>query len=258
MINAFVTTFSGLPNVNLVLPPSAPLSELFSALYTRLSISEHPNLVLSTISGHRLSPTSSPLNSVTDGDYVSLRLTSQLCGGKGGFGSQLRAAGGRMSSRKKSQENSDSCRNLDGRRLRTVKEAKALAALLEVKPEMDKKQKEAAIARWKEVIEGAKRHEEGGDKKRFDDVEWLESLEGTTERTREACLVGLKALGLVAEDSSGESSGDEEEDVEDPSDVKGKKPVLSRISEVEERKPVVVRKFAGWEEEDESSDEEEA
>ena len=54
---------------------------------------------------------------------VSLRLSPRLRGGKGGFGSQLRAAGGRMSSQKTS--NNDSCRDLNGRRLSTIKEAKA-------------------------------------------------------------------------------------------------------------------------------------
>lgn len=49
-------------------------------------------------------------------------LSPRLLGGKGGFGSQLRAAGGRMSSQR--TDNKDSCRDLDGRRLSTVKEAK--------------------------------------------------------------------------------------------------------------------------------------
>jgi hypothetical protein len=53
---------------------------------------------------------------------VSLRLVPRMRGGKGGFGSQLRAAGGRMSSQK--TNNNDSCRDLSGRRLSTIKEAK--------------------------------------------------------------------------------------------------------------------------------------
>jgi len=76
--------------------------------------------------------------------FLNLRLSFPTCGGKGGFGSQLRAQGGRMSSRKKKNqgETNGSSRNLDGRRLRTVTEAKALAEYLVVKPEMDKKEKE--------------------------------------------------------------------------------------------------------------------
>ena len=58
---------------------------------------------------------------------VSLQLLPRLLGGKGGFGSQLRAAGGRMSSQKTS--NNDSCRDLTGRRLSTIKEAKKCVSL---------------------------------------------------------------------------------------------------------------------------------
>lgn len=58
---------------------------------------------------------------------VSLRLSPAMRGGKGGFGSQLRAAGGRMSSQK--TNNNDSCRDLSGRRLSTIKEAKRCASI---------------------------------------------------------------------------------------------------------------------------------
>jgi hypothetical protein len=54
---------------------------------------------------------------------IQLQLQPRLRGGKGGFGSQLRAAGGRMSKKGK-DENNDSCRDLSGRRLSTIKEAK--------------------------------------------------------------------------------------------------------------------------------------
>lgn len=54
---------------------------------------------------------------------IQLDLQPRLRGGKGGFGSQLRAAGGRMSKKGK-DENNDSCRDLSGRRLSTIKEAK--------------------------------------------------------------------------------------------------------------------------------------
>jgi len=65
---------------------------------------------------------SSLLQDEEGGNLVTLRLTPLMMGGKGGFGSQLRAAGGRMSSQKTS--NNDSCRDLSGRRLSTIKEAK--------------------------------------------------------------------------------------------------------------------------------------
>lgn len=61
-------------------------------------------------------------------DLVILRIVPRLRGGKGGFGSQLRAAGGRMSSQK--TNNNDSCRDLSGRRLSTIKTAKRCAHYL--------------------------------------------------------------------------------------------------------------------------------
>ncbi|WWC64214.1 uncharacterized protein I303_106822 [Kwoniella dejecticola CBS 10117] len=63
---------------------------------------------------------------------IELSVCARLVGGKGGFGSQLRAAGGRMSSGKAT--NMDSCRDLSGRRLGTIKEAQRQAELLESAP----------------------------------------------------------------------------------------------------------------------------
>jgi len=64
-------------------------------------------------------------NSSTTGGQQAIRcfgLTARLSGGKGGFGSMLRAQGGRMSSQKST--NTDACRDLSGRRIKTVNEAK--------------------------------------------------------------------------------------------------------------------------------------
>jgi hypothetical protein len=51
-----------------------------------------------------------------------LNLAIRLCGGKGGFGSMLRAQGGRMNAQKTT--NFEACRDLQGRRIKTVNEAK--------------------------------------------------------------------------------------------------------------------------------------
>ena len=266
MINTHITTFSGLPNLNIALPPATSLTGLFAEIYARLSLPPCTPLLLSTTSGRVLrSSPSTALSTLTPGVLLTLRLAAPLCGGKGGFGSQLRAAGGRMSSRKKSQENSDSCRNLDGRRMRTVKEAKALAAWLEVKPEMEKKEREERMQRWRDIVDAAERREEGGDKRRFDDVEWLEGLEEGKERTREAVLASLKAMGVVmeeGEDSSGESSGAEgnlEGSVSVSASSEAAKKVLAENKEPKAT-VVVERKFAGWDDEDDefmSDDDEE-
>lgn len=123
-----------------------------------------------------------------------------------------------MSSRKrKGQENNDSCRNLDGRRMRTVKEAKALAAYLEIKPEMDQKEKETRRERWEKVVENAEDKIKGGGKggsARFDDSEWLDQKEESRDKTREAVLKAMKLTGGIVPtrpglpDSGSSSSSD--------------------------------------------------
>lgn len=51
---------------------------------------------------------------------VTFNLSLRLLGGKGGFGSMLRAQGGRMNAQKTT--NFEACRDLQGRRIRTVNE----------------------------------------------------------------------------------------------------------------------------------------
>ena len=53
---------------------------------------------------------------------VFMNLTLRLLGGKGGFGANLKSAGGRMSN--KVSTNTDACRDLGGRRLKTLNEAR--------------------------------------------------------------------------------------------------------------------------------------
>ena len=113
-----IATYAPFPTLRLYLPRSTPFAAL-PALLSPLCPLDQQSLCL--FSGRSL-PTGT-----LDDDYVHLRLGVRLPGGKGGFGSQLRAAGGRMSSKR--TENKDSCRTLDGRRLSTVKEAERCVRL---------------------------------------------------------------------------------------------------------------------------------
>ena len=78
---------------------------------------------LSTLGGRYLAE-DSPLfdSNDTQSGPITFNLGLRLLGGKGGFGSMLRAQGGRMSSQKTT--NFEACRDLNGRRLKTVNEAK--------------------------------------------------------------------------------------------------------------------------------------
>ncbi|KAK5997086.1 hypothetical protein PT974_02438 [Cladobotryum mycophilum] len=203
VLNVFVSTFGGLglpPTLVLRVPPSTTISEFRDELDERLPAkAAESRLILTTLSNRQLPEISeAPISkylSTTEDDFLSLRLGLPLCGGKGGFGSQLRAAGGRMSSRKKQKDDNGSSRNLDGRRLRTVNEAKALAEYLAIKPEMEKKEKERRRERWEEIVELAERREaeiKSGGKGKLDG-KWVEDKEESNERTRLAVLAAMKS-----------------------------------------------------------------
>jgi hypothetical protein len=111
--------------LSLALPASTPLSSLSSHLAPYCPPAQQ---ALSYANGRPL-PLPLPRSALSSldgadkahGGFIALRLAVRLPGGKGGFASQLRAQGGRMSSNK--AQNTDSCRGLDGRRLSTIKEA---------------------------------------------------------------------------------------------------------------------------------------
>ena len=149
-------------------------------------------------------------------ELVTLRLSPRLLGGKGGFGSQLRAAGGRMSSQK--TNNNDSCRDLSGRKLSTIKEAKryvilytlaavlslinflSLAEYIEKEPERLAAKAEAERAKL-ETLEkklgidpkasGSTSEVASGRKHRFDDTEFLEESNQLKEGVRSAVSAAL-------------------------------------------------------------------
>ncbi|KAJ5715772.1 uncharacterized protein N7483_012953 [Penicillium malachiteum] len=207
-VNILLSSFPGLSlpsTLSFSLPPTSSISDLTdkvaSYLPTTLSLQ---SLILTTTNNKQILPSTEPLQSliVRDGESTTssllpIRLSVPLCGGKGGFGSQLRAAGGRMASKRKRNqgENNSSSRNLDGRRLRTVTEAKALAEYLAVKPEMDKKEKEERRQRWQAVVDMAERRQEeiknGGGREKIDG-QWMNDKEEMNEKAREAVLQAMK------------------------------------------------------------------
>ncbi|MCJ1251109.1 hypothetical protein MMC30_008340 [Trapelia coarctata] len=267
-INVFLTSFPGLnlpSTLSIPVPASTSISDLTTLLAACLP-SLNTRLILTTTSNRELSSSSplpiSTLLSNNDGDTIlPLRLSVPLCGGKGGFGSQLRAAGGRMSSKRKRNagENNGSNRNLDGRRLRTVNEAKALAEYLALKPDMEKKEKEARRKRWEQVVELAERREEeirSGAKGRVDG-KWVEDKEEAGERTREAVLaamksgeykdIGMKDVGLgTSVGSSGvASTGSDDEEIGGSSSAATTPPETSKGND----KPA--RTYFGFDDDDE-------
>ncbi|KAI0048948.1 hypothetical protein FA95DRAFT_1581969 [Auriscalpium vulgare] len=199
-----VSAFAPFPSLAFSAPSDSTIEDVYDECIARYDhLPASADLYLSPLSG--TAPSSSTLSSLSgDGaSLVTLRLVPRLRGGKGGFGSQLRAAGGRMSSQKTS--NNDSCRDLSGRRLSTIKEGKRLAEYLEQEPARKKAAAEAQRAKLEALerklgIDPKAGPSKGGvdepaplagKKHRFDDTEYLEQSRELVENVKSAVTAGL-------------------------------------------------------------------
>lgn len=126
-----VSTFTPFSTLCLSVPSDTLFDDLYDVLTEKYPELPNPHDLLLRPTSNFVPSAKTPLSSfLRDGvsHEISLQLLPRLLGGKGGFGSQLRAAGGRMSSQKTS--NNDSCRDLTGRRLSTIKEAKKFVSIV--------------------------------------------------------------------------------------------------------------------------------
>jgi hypothetical protein len=268
-VNLLITSFPGLGlprTLNIPVLANTRICDVLRAIYARLPPNIDSTLVISTTSNKLLrtsdeASVSALLSDNTD-TFLPLRISARLCGGKGGFGSQLRAAGGRMSSKKNRdrQEQNGSNRNLDGRRLRTVDEAKRLAEYLATKPEMEKKEKEERRKRWEAVIDAAEATEAkiksgkmGSNQGRLD-AEYVESKEAAEEKIREAVQKAMRDQMLMDERTGSESSA-EDRDEGSESDEQGNS--SSGQEQAGPSKASESRTFFGWDEEDDDMSEDE-
>ncbi|KIP10460.1 hypothetical protein PHLGIDRAFT_101108 [Phlebiopsis gigantea 11061_1 CR5-6] len=198
--SVLVSAFSPFPTLNV----SAPANTCYGDLYELLS-ERYPDLptndLLLTLHSGPIPSSETPVASLLDHGnrgLLTLRLIPRLRGGKGGFGSQLRAAGGRMSSQKTS--NNDSCRDLSGRRLSTIKEAKRLAEYIESEPARQKAEKEAKRAKL-EALErklgidpsnpSSSSEPLAGKKHRLDDSEYFNEHQEIVDKAKSAVAAGL-------------------------------------------------------------------
>lgn len=273
-VNILLASFPGLalpPTLSFSLPSTASVSDLKEKVASFLPPSlPLSSLFLTTTNNKQLTSSAQCIRSFlgSDGDSTStllpLRLTARACGGKGGFGSQLRAAGGRMSSKRKRNqgENNSSSRNLDGRRLRTVNEAKALAEYLAVKPEMDKKEKEERQRRWQAVVEVAEKRQDeikNGNGKGKVEGQWMEDKEEMNEKAREAVLQAMKdgdwtdslrdaILGGSSTSASDDGSEDDDMSSEDEESEGNGESSATGAAVPQKAAP---RKFIGFDDDDE-------
>jgi hypothetical protein len=112
-----INSFFEIPSQIFSIPENSDISNVFELLIDKFPFLESKKFHFIACNGKRISKL----------DYFSnfpiiLNVKVNCVGGKGGFGSQLKAQGGRMAALKTT--NFESSRDLSGRRLRTVNEAK--------------------------------------------------------------------------------------------------------------------------------------
>ncbi|KAG0273785.1 hypothetical protein BGZ95_010401 [Linnemannia exigua] len=127
-------------------------------------------------------------------------LSMRMAGGKGGFGSMLRAQGGRMNSQKTT--NTEACRDLSGRRIKTVNEAKKMAEYVRGEPERKKARKDELKRKIEEKLELADRPMR---KHRFEDAKFFDESEEQVEEVKSAVAAAIKE-SLKAGSGSGSTA----------------------------------------------------
>jgi len=124
-----------------------------------------------------------------EGDFSLVNINLRLLGGKGGFGALLRGAGTKAGQKK--NNNTDDCRDLNGRRMKDVKAEKELLDWFiaqkkeKREKEHEKKLKEAAAATAR-----ARREEPVA---RFEDPEYVKQLREAEDAISSSIEQGLKA-----------------------------------------------------------------
>ncbi|CAB3364007.1 Hypothetical predicted protein [Cloeon dipterum] len=127
-----------------------------------------------TVNGKRTS-----LRNVREGSVV--QVVPRVLGGKGGFGSMLRAIGAQI----EKTTNREACRDLSGRRLRDINEEKRLKNWINNKAELEKEQKDKKRKKLEKMVEEPKVE--------FKDSRYDEARSEMTEKVADALEHGLKA-----------------------------------------------------------------
>ncbi|XP_029538216.2 splicing regulator SDE2 [Oncorhynchus nerka] len=120
------------------------------------------------------------------------RLEPRLCGGKGGFGSMLRALGAQI----EKTTNREACRDLSGRRLRDVNHEKEMAEWLKKQADREAEKEQRRLERLQRKLAEPKHH--------FTDPEYEKQCHDLSERLEDSVLKGMQASssGLVKVDEA--------------------------------------------------------
>ncbi|NWS67980.1 SDE2 regulator, partial [Crotophaga sulcirostris] len=118
----------------------------------------------------------------------------RLCGGKGGFGSMLRALGAQI----EKTTNREACRDLSGRRLRDVNHEKAMAEWVKQQAEREAEKEQRRLERLQRKLAEPKHF--------FTNPDYQQQCHEMAERLEDSVLKGLQAASSkVVSPESGDS-----------------------------------------------------
>ncbi|XP_056266888.1 splicing regulator SDE2 isoform X2 [Pseudoliparis swirei] len=123
----------------------------------------------------RLSPLEDPLQ-----PGAVYHLEPRLCGGKGGFGSMLRALGAQI----EKTTNREACRDLSGRRLRDVNHEKEMAEWLKNQAEREAEKEQRRVERL--------HRKRASPQHQFSDPEYQRQCHDLSERLEDSVMKGLQ------------------------------------------------------------------
>ncbi|XP_056613920.1 splicing regulator SDE2 [Triplophysa dalaica] len=164
---------------NLTIATNSTVSDLIDQFITKESL---PFSDLYVTSNGRISHSTDLLQS-----GVVYRVEPRLCGGKGGFGSMLRALGAQI----EKTTNREACRDLSGRRLRDVNHEKQMADWLKKQADREAEKEQRRLERIQRKLAEPKHY--------FTDTDYEQQCHELQERLEDSVLKGMQASssGLV-------------------------------------------------------------
>lgn len=197
--------------------PTNQLNELTKFLETTLNLTS--NEFYLTQNGKRLTNDSNLVSNINV--YIHLK----LFGGKGGFGSMLRAIGAQI----EKTTNREACRDLSGRRLRDINEEKRVKSWLE---KQEEREEEAANKTSKKIekLKAKPKHD-------FQDEQYFNARSNLAQNVSDALEEGLKNVEASTSSGSGTmSSQNNDEDNDKAASGSGTKRKHKKIDKKSKKK----------------------
>ncbi|XP_070842784.1 splicing regulator SDE2 [Chaetodon trifascialis] len=159
---------------NWVFPGESVVRDLLNRFSQQQGVSSSEDFYI--VTNGRLSGLEDPLQ-----HGAVYHLEPRLCGGKGGFGSMLRALGAQI----EKTTNREACRDLSGRRLRDVNHEKEMAEWLKKQAEREAEKEQRRLERLQRKLSEPKHQ--------FTDPEYQQQCHDLSERLEDSVIKGLQA-----------------------------------------------------------------